>query len=67
MHTTSYTTRVLTAESGHYLTQSADVPAGERAVTTKVYLAANADAADWREITAEEADAIRAAQAEAEP
>lgn len=66
MKESSYTTRVLTAEGGHYLTQTADVPIGERTVTDRVYLAVNASPDDWREITADEAEAIRAAKAEAD-
>lgn len=62
MKQSEYTTRVLTAEPGHYLTQSADVSDNERVVAENVYLGVNDSADNWREITAEEAETIRAAQ-----
>ena len=63
MVTSSYTTIVLTAAEGCYLTQvnCADIRAA--VITERVYLA-NTDSPDnWREITAEQADDIKAQQA----
>lgn len=62
MVTSSYTTIVLTAAQGCYLTQAncADIRAA--IITERVYLA-NTDSPDnWREITAAEADDIKAQQ-----
>lgn len=62
MVTSSYTTIVLTAAQGCYLTQAncADIRAA--IITERVYLA-NTDSPDnWREISAEEADNIKAEQ-----
>lgn len=62
METSSYTTIVLTAAQGCYLTQAncADIRAA--IITERVYLA-NTDSPDnWREITAAEADSIKAEQ-----
>ena len=63
MTQTDYTMRVLHAELGHYLTQTAEVATSERIVTDTVYLAANDSPANWMEITADAADSIRAEQA----
>lgn len=65
MTQTDYTTRVLNAEKGSFLTQAGDVPISDRAVTDTVYLAATDSPANWREITAKEAEEIRVAQREA--
>lgn len=63
MRQTSYTTRVMRADEGRYLTQAdGSIADKDRIVTDTVYLAVNADPADWREITADEADRIRRAQ-----
>lgn len=67
MTQTEITTRVLTPEEGHFLTQADDsVPAGRRIVSTKVYLAPDASPGYWREIDTTEADAIIAAKKTAE-
>lgn len=64
MKQTNYTTRVLTAEPGHKLTEADEAVAMEaRTVTDRVYLAATDSPERWREITNEEADAILAAEA----
>lgn len=60
MRQTDYTTRVLEPEDGHFLTQAAQIPDSERLVTDRVYLAANDSPDAWREITAAEAEAIKA-------
>lgn len=65
MTQTDYTTRVLHADEGHFLTQAGEVPIADRAVTETVYLAATDSPGNWREITAEEAGAILEAQREA--
>ncbi|MDE5625209.1 MAG: hypothetical protein K2I61_02690 [Muribaculaceae bacterium] len=65
MTQTDYTTRVLHADQGHFLTQRAEVAIADRAVTDTVYLAATDTPDNWREITAGEAGEILAAQREA--
>ena len=63
MVTSSYTTIVLTAAEGCYLTQANCDDIRAAIITERVYLA-NTDSPDnWREITAAEADAIKAQQA----
>lgn len=60
------TPAVLVAAKGKKLTQADDaVGLSERIVTDRVYLAVTDSAERWKEITAEEADEIVAAQAEA--
>ncbi|GEM_PF-1317778 len=54
--------RTLTPAAGCFLTQAGDVPAQERVVSEKVYLAVNDAPENWREITAAEAEAIINAQ-----
>ncbi len=55
-----YITRVLVADEGHMLTQSADVTPMERHITDKVYLVVNDSPECWREITDAEAAAYEA-------
>lgn len=63
MVTSSYTTIVLTAAEGCYLTQANCDDIRAAIITERVYLA-NTDSPDnWREITAAEADDIKAQQA----
>lgn len=57
--------RTLTPAEGHKLTQSADVAPTERIIATNVRLAAGASPDDWREITADQANAYLKAAAEA--
>ena len=60
MVTSSYTTIVLTAAEGCYLTQANCDDIRTAIITERVYLA-NTDSPDnWREITAEQADDIKA-------
>ena len=67
MTQTDYTTVVLAPDQGHYLTQAADVPLAQRVVTDQpLYLASTDSPANWREITAQEAQAYLAARREAE-
>lgn len=62
MVTSSYTTIVLTAAEGCYLTQANSEDIRAAVITERVYLA-NTDSPDnWREITAAEADDIKAQQ-----
>ena len=62
MVTSSYTTIVLTAAEGCYLTQANCDDIRTAIITDRVYLA-NTDSPDnWREITAAEADSIKAEQ-----
>lgn len=66
MTQTDYTTRVLTPEPGHYLTQAADVAVLDRVVADgPLYLASTDTPSAWREITAEEAEVYLAARREA--
>ena len=55
---------LLTPDEGMMLTQAADVSVESRIVTDRVYLAVNDSPDNWREITADEAAAIRAKQDE---
>ena len=62
MVTSSYTTIVLTAAEGCYLTQANCDDIRTAIITERVYRA-NTDSPDnWREISAEEADSIKAEQ-----
>lgn len=65
MTQTDYTTRVISADPGSFLTQAGDAPIPDRAVTETVYLAATDSPENWREITAKEAEEILTAQREA--
>lgn len=62
METSSYTTIVLTAAQGCYLTQANCADIRTAIITDRVYLAKSDSPDNWREITAEEADAIKAEQ-----
>lgn len=64
MQTEQYT--VLTADEGKFLTQVAEVAIDRRIIATKVALGRNDSAANWREITADEADTLRQLQLDAE-
>lgn len=62
----NYTVRVLRADDGHMLTQAVrpdDIQAV--VISPVVFLAATDDPANWREITAGEADTIRTLQQQA--
>lgn len=62
----NYTVRVLRADDGHMLTQAVrpdDIQAV--VISPVVFLAATDDPANWREITADEADVIRSLQRQA--
>ena len=70
MKSESFTTIILEAEQGHYLTQADDSLAlRDRVVASRLALGRNDSAGNWREITQEEADEIKRnqeAEAEAE-
>lgn len=63
MVTSSYTTIVLTAAGGCYLTQANCDDIRAAVITERVYLANTDSPENWREITAAEADDIKAQQA----
>lgn len=58
----TYTTRVLVPELGNYITQAEDVEPNERVFSKKVFLGINDDPSNWKEITEDEAEAIKALQ-----
>lgn len=62
MTTFEYTTRVLNAEEGKVLTQSADVELMKRVFSPQVYLAVNDNPDSWKEITVEEAEKLQKEQ-----
>lgn len=64
METSTYTTIVLTASADHFLTQASCGDVRNAILSKKVWLAANDSADNWREITVEEAEAIKAQQEE---
>lgn len=59
MKESTYITRVLVPEEGHYITQAEEVTAEERIFSKEVFLAINDSPSNWKEITEEEADMIR--------
>lgn len=56
------TDNLLTPDEGMMLTQAADVAVESRIITSRVLLAVNDSPDNWREITADEAEAVRAEQ-----
>ena len=62
MKQTEYSTRVLSAEEGMKLTQTVEVDLKDRVVSDEIYLAATDAPENWKEITAEEGEAIREEQ-----
>lgn len=66
MKQSEFTTRVLTPEEGHILTQADDATELSRRIfSDKVYLAPGDSPEAWREITEAEAEALQAEQAAA--
>lgn len=68
METSTYTVtlRRITAASGHVLTQADDnTPINDRTFGSEITLAAADDPANWKEITAEEAEELKQRQLEA--
>lgn len=64
MTTENYTSTILTASEGFYLTQIADVELSQRVVASKVTLSKFSTADDWKEISKAEGDEIINAQNE---
>ena len=56
MKTEEFTTIMLTADEGHFLTEREDVPILQRTVATTVAVGRNDSAENWVEISAEEAE-----------
>lgn len=56
----TYTTRVLVPEVGYYITQAQEVEPELRVFSKQVFLAVNDDPSNWKEITEDEAEAIKA-------
>ncbi len=54
----NYTTIILTAEEGHYLTQSFEVDLRDRIISTKVALGITSTKDDWKEISIQEGNQI---------
>lgn len=54
--------KVLIPSKGYMLTQAFDVEIANRVVSEKVYLAVTDEPSNWKEITIQEADAIKAEQ-----
>ena len=54
----NYTTIILTAEEGYYLTQSFEVDLRDRIISTKVALGITSTKDDWKEISIQEGDQI---------
>lgn len=65
MQQENFTTRVLRADTGFYLTQKAEVDIMDRTLADVVALGKNDSPENWREISGEEAEAYRAARNEA--
>lgn len=64
MKTINYTTKILKASKGHYLTEVN--PIGESTIATVVSLGEDMTEADWKEITTEEGNTILRERKEAE-
>lgn len=65
MKQTAYSVQVIEAEEGKSLTQAAEVSLQERVFSKKLYLAVNDTPDNWKEITDEEAAALKAQAAAA--
>lgn len=64
MTTEEFTTQVIKAAEGKYLTEAYDVDIKERTIGTVVALGKGQSADNWKEISAKEADKLRAEKAE---
>ena len=62
MITSNYTVIILQPSEGYTLTQSADVEVADRILSKKIFLAVNDSPDNYKEITDQEADAIRSEQ-----
>jgi hypothetical protein len=58
MKESTYITKVLVPEEGHYITQAGEVDIMQRVLSKEVYLAVNDSPSNWKEITEEEANEI---------
>lgn len=66
METGTITTTILKASDGYKLTQASDdIAILDRVIGKKIYLASNDSADNWKEITDEEAAALKAEQEDA--
>lgn len=65
MTSENYTSIILTADEGFYLTQVEDVDILSRVIATKVALSVHSSPEDWKEITEEEAKSFMEEQNEA--
>lgn len=65
MKQTAYSVKVIEAEESKILTQAAEVSLQERVFSKKLYLAVNDTPDNWKEITDEEAAALKAEEAAA--
>ncbi len=59
METTQFTTTVIKADNGKFLTQSGDIDIKERVISTTIALGKNDSVLNWREISATEAESYR--------
>lgn len=62
MKSNSFTTTIIYPENGFLLTQSDNVELKDRIFASEIALGKNDDASNWKEISIEEAEAIRAEQ-----
>ena len=62
MQTSTYTVTTITASEGHMLTNAEPVDPQFAIIAETVYLGAGDSASNYREITAEEAEALRQAR-----
>lgn len=67
MTSEQFTTVILSADEGHYLTQASEqTPIEERVLATTLALGRHDAPTNWVEITGEQAEVYRAQQAEAQ-
>lgn len=62
MKSNQFVTIIITPENGYYLTQSNDVEIKDRIVCSQVALGSNDSVDNWKEITIEEGNEIKAQQ-----
>lgn len=62
MKQSNYTVTIIEPSEGYTLTQSNEVDVVDRILSKKVYLAITDSPSNWKEITDQEADAIRSEQ-----
>ena len=59
MKSEQFTTTILEAEEGHFLTQAKDVDIKDRIIASKIALGKYDSAENWKEISSEEAETYR--------